>query len=155
MCSCQARLKFSGEVDECKPLPMRRTPGATAGPSSRTVATSRCTSSALIVDGPAPAPAPAPAALTPAAPAPFCRRASATASAVVVPPCAPSLPAPNRAPRSGDTSCAMLRSSARLRLSSIVSLMAPPFRGLHSSNFRLNVSSSCWMLWVHDLPPVY
>jgi len=28
-------------------------------------------------------------------------------------------------------------------------------RGLHSSTFRLNVSTFCWIRWVHDFPPVY
>ena len=28
-------------------------------------------------------------------------------------------------------------------------------RGLHSSTFRLNVSTICWIRWVHDFPPVY
>jgi hypothetical protein len=28
-------------------------------------------------------------------------------------------------------------------------------RGLHSSTFRLNVSTSRWIRWVHDVPPVY
>jgi len=33
---------------------------------------------------------------------------------------------------------------------------SPPYvRGLHSSNFRLNVSTFCGMHWVHDFPPVY
>ena len=27
--------------------------------------------------------------------------------------------------------------------------------GTHSSIFRLNVTSFCWMRWVHDFPPVY
>jgi hypothetical protein len=31
----------------------------------------------------------------------------------------------------------------------------PPGRGLHSSTFRLNVSSLCGIRWVHDFPPVY
>jgi hypothetical protein len=28
-------------------------------------------------------------------------------------------------------------------------------RGLHSSTFRLNVSTFCWIRWVHDFHPVY
>jgi hypothetical protein len=28
-------------------------------------------------------------------------------------------------------------------------------RGLHSSTFRLNVSTFCWISWVHNFPPVY
>jgi hypothetical protein len=28
-------------------------------------------------------------------------------------------------------------------------------RGLHSSNFRLNVSTFCGIRWVHYFPPVY
>ena len=28
-------------------------------------------------------------------------------------------------------------------------------RRLHSSTFRLNVSTFCWIRWVHDFPPVY
>jgi len=28
-------------------------------------------------------------------------------------------------------------------------------RGLHSSTFRLNVSTFCGIRWVHDFPPVY
>jgi hypothetical protein len=28
-------------------------------------------------------------------------------------------------------------------------------RGSHSSTFRLNVSTFCWIRWVHDFPPVY
>ena len=28
-------------------------------------------------------------------------------------------------------------------------------RGLHSSTFRLNVSTFCWIRWVHDFPLVY
>ena len=28
-------------------------------------------------------------------------------------------------------------------------------RGLHSSTFRLNVSTFSWIRWVHDFPPVY
>jgi len=28
-------------------------------------------------------------------------------------------------------------------------------RGLHSSTFRLNVSTFCWIRWVHDICPVY
>jgi hypothetical protein len=28
-------------------------------------------------------------------------------------------------------------------------------RGLHSSTFRLNVSTFCGVRWVHDFPPVY
>ena len=28
-------------------------------------------------------------------------------------------------------------------------------RGLHSSTFWLNVSTFCWIRWVHDYPPVY
>jgi hypothetical protein len=28
-------------------------------------------------------------------------------------------------------------------------------RGLHSSTFWLNVSTICWIRWVHDFPPVY
>ena len=33
---------------------------------------------------------------------------------------------------------------------------APPGgRGLHSSTFRLNVSTFCGIRWVHDFPPVY
>jgi hypothetical protein len=27
-------------------------------------------------------------------------------------------------------------------------------RGLHSSTFRHNISTFCWILWVHDFPPV-
>ena len=30
-----------------------------------------------------------------------------------------------------------------------------PGRGLHSSTFRLNVSTFCGIRWVHDFPPVY
>jgi len=26
---------------------------------------------------------------------------------------------------------------------------------LHSSTFRLNISTSCWIRWVHKFPPVY
>jgi len=31
----------------------------------------------------------------------------------------------------------------------------PRHRGLHSSTFRLNVNTFCWLRWVHDSPPVY
>ena len=28
-------------------------------------------------------------------------------------------------------------------------------RGLHSTTFQLNVSTFCWVCWVHDFPLVY
>jgi hypothetical protein len=31
----------------------------------------------------------------------------------------------------------------------------PPSRGLHSSTFRLDVSTFCAIRWVHNFPPVY
>ena len=31
----------------------------------------------------------------------------------------------------------------------------PLARGLHLSTFRLNVSTFCWIRWVHDVPAVY
>ena len=31
----------------------------------------------------------------------------------------------------------------------------PVGRGLHSSTFRLNVSTFCGIRWVHNYPPVY
>ena len=36
-----------------------------------------------------------------------------------------------------------------------VALECTPGRGLHSPTFRLNVSTFCWIRWVHDFPPVY
>jgi hypothetical protein len=33
--------------------------------------------------------------------------------------------------------------------------LVPVFRGLHSSTYRLNVSTFCWPRWVHEFPPVY
>jgi hypothetical protein len=37
----------------------------------------------------------------------------------------------------------------------VTPMMAPLTRGLHSSAFRLNVSTFCWISWVHDFLPVY
>jgi hypothetical protein len=31
----------------------------------------------------------------------------------------------------------------------------PRTRGLHSYTIRLNVSTFCWIRWVHGFPPVY
>ena len=28
-------------------------------------------------------------------------------------------------------------------------------RGLHSSTFQLNLSTFCWIRWLHEFPPVY
>ena len=35
------------------------------------------------------------------------------------------------------------------------SSLSPVSRGLHSSTFQLNVSTVCWIRWVHDFPQVY
>ena len=37
---------------------------------------------------------------------------------------------------------------------SLVTTMAHG-RGLHSSTFRLNSNTICWIRWVHYFPPVY
>jgi len=47
--------------------------------------------------------------------------------------------------------CARMTSTATWRM--YVDL--PLIRGLLSSTFRHNVSTFCWIRWVHDFPPVY
>jgi hypothetical protein len=61
----------------------------------------------------------------------------------------------SEAPRVEHSARESARAAVALRLTAAAAVARPSARGLHSSTFRLNVSTFCWIRYMHDFPPVY